>query len=134
MARDWEGEVLGIYPACVEMVADTFVIEALSAWRAMEWASDMGFWWIVLEGDSLAVISKLRHNGFDWSPIGTYVEAAKRLSPSFQRLQILHVKCDGNAVAHRVAKEAFYLELQVCWVEEFPFWLHYLVEADRTEI
>ncbi|KAH1074286.1 hypothetical protein J1N35_026614 [Gossypium stocksii] len=60
LARDFTGEVVGGCTCSLENVDDPFVAEARACERAIQFADAMGFQRVLLEGDSLTVIKKLK--------------------------------------------------------------------------
>jgi len=130
VARDWKGEVCGAFACRVDNLADSETAEALVAWKALDWAAHMGFKTIQLEGDALSVISKLQNPTGDLSDVGPYIETASQMFPTFQKMQVLHVKRYGNTVANCLAQHGLSLEQDMFWMEEAPMWLNPLLCTD----
>ncbi|XP_016729676.1 uncharacterized protein [Gossypium hirsutum] len=76
LARDFEGLVMGACTVPNDDITDAFVAEARACERALYFARDMGFCKVVLEGDSITVIKKLKTNAIDrsiLSPISQHI-------------------------------------------------------------
>ena len=120
VARDSEGQVLGALAGKEWYVAMPEVAEGLAVRRALIWAREMGFSRIIVEGDSLSLINKLKGTGMDFSPIGHLVDDSKQLRKDFSHCLFSHVKRDGNHVAHKLARLGLVLDNDSYWMEELP--------------
>ncbi|OMO82140.1 hypothetical protein COLO4_23207 [Corchorus olitorius] len=118
LARDEDGQVLGAIAGQIVMVADAFSAECLAAIKAVNWAKDMGFRQVEIEGDALSIIRKVNAVVPDFSPIGPYIADLKFLSSLFISCIFLHVRRDGNAVAHALTSLGASLLKEKIWMEE----------------
>ncbi|KAK8710607.1 hypothetical protein V6N13_145921 [Hibiscus sabdariffa] len=104
VARDSEDLVLA---ACVtphSNISDAFVAEALACKVAVQFAKDMGFLNVIIEGDSLTVVKKLNSASHDRG---------------------------ANKVAHSLAREFYYVHDPCYWTELVPPETFAAAEADR---
>ncbi|MBA0717958.1 hypothetical protein Golax_005729, partial [Gossypium laxum] len=62
---------------------------------AIQFARDLGFRSVEIEGDSALVLG-------------------------FEHFKFQHIKRGGNRVAHRLAREGFLRKRDVCWIEDGP--------------
>ncbi|XVF18743.1 hypothetical protein REPUB_Repub11eG0049400 [Reevesia pubescens] len=108
------------------------MVEAMAALKALEFSADMGFTKIVLEGDALSIITKLKEQSSDYSLIRPIIEDAKLKSKGFVECSFSHVPKSGNAVAHELGKFGLGRDTDVYWVEETPVFLEYLVAKDAS--
>ncbi|MBA0669753.1 hypothetical protein Goklo_029786 [Gossypium klotzschianum] len=67
LARDYRGEVVGADTCLFEEVGDAFVAEARACERALLFATMIGFRWLIVEGDSLSIIKKIKKREEDRS-------------------------------------------------------------------
>ena len=89
------------------------VIEAYVACRGMEFAQQMGFTNIILEGDALSIILKILQPDPSLSSIGNLTEDAKTMKKNFKSCKIQHVRREANGAARALAKSAFNLDEDV---------------------
>ncbi|XVF58906.1 hypothetical protein PTKIN_Ptkin07bG0103500 [Pterospermum kingtungense] len=68
---------MGAKSSRVQFVSDPFAIEAIVAKSAKEFASDLGFTDIILEGDALSIIKDINDVREDLSPIGVILKEAQ---------------------------------------------------------
>ena len=89
------------------------VIEAYATCRGMEFAQQMGFTNIILEGDALLIILKILQPDPSFSSIRNLIEDAKTMKKNFRSCKIQHVKKEANGAAHALAKSSFNLDEDV---------------------
>ena len=78
--RDSRGLVIASCSKVVHQVLGVCDVEAMVATWALSFASNVGVKWVVLEGDSMAVISGLREDGMVLVPYGLLLENVRILS------------------------------------------------------
>jgi hypothetical protein len=61
IVRDSSGEVLTALSTIVPFINDYDVVEVVVAWKAVTFCCEMGFQWMIFEGDFLNVVNALRH-------------------------------------------------------------------------
>ncbi|XVE52617.1 hypothetical protein DITRI_Ditri02bG0136100 [Diplodiscus trichospermus] len=84
----------------------------------------MGFSAIELEGDALTIIKKLLSNDHDLSHIRIIIEDGKLMLDSFVSCKVMHIGCEGNRVAHHLAKFGLDVSDDHIWMEEAPSFVH----------
>ncbi|MBA0701679.1 hypothetical protein Goari_022091, partial [Gossypium aridum] len=115
LARDSEGLIMGACTYSLEDVVDAFVAEARACERALYFARDMGFRKVVLEGDSLTVIKKLKTNITDRSVLNPISQHILVLAEDFEEVTYNFVPREVNRAAHELA--------MVDWNQKLPcFW------------
>ncbi|KAA3483859.1 reverse transcriptase [Gossypium australe] len=130
VARNDKGLVMG---ACVYQyteVADAFVAEARACERAVLFAIDMGFRKIILEGDSLTVIKKLRSAKNDRSVIHSIIQNICTMATFIEEVSYSFSLRSGNQAAHTLAVEGYRWPLPCCWIEEVPDRVNSIVVED----
>ena len=85
IARDNNGEVVGVLQASIRGITDPNVIEAYAAAKAILFGQQMGFTRIILEGDALMVINKILQTSPSLSNNGNLVDDVKGLmNPTYK--------------------------------------------------
>ncbi|KAL4376319.1 hypothetical protein GQ457_02G029080 [Hibiscus cannabinus] len=107
VVRDSNGHLLG---SCIQLnnaIASCFAREAQAVIQGLNFACDLGCMLVILERDSLTVISKLRSNNEDLSVLCLYISEARGISRNFVLCQFVFTPRGGNVVAHRLAHFVF---------------------------
>ena len=86
----------------------------------MVFAQELSLTNVIIEGDCLRVIHTLVYSGWCKTLFTQVIEETKRLGESLRLCQFLHVKRDGNKLAHALARKAVSSADTVVWVEELP--------------
>lgn len=79
------------------------MVKALVARRALIFAQEISIIHVVVEGDSLKVISTLNNPKPNRTQLGHIIEDIKRASFCMQVCSFYHV-CGGNRLAHSLAR------------------------------
>ncbi|KAK8563481.1 hypothetical protein V6N13_006324 [Hibiscus sabdariffa] len=109
--------------ACVILhyvVNDAFIAEARACEAAVNFAMELGFMSIHVEGDSLTVIKKLSSLSNDKPIIRPIISDIKSKLTFFKKITFSHVGHRGNEAAHVLAKAHHCFQLPRYWIEEFP--------------
>ncbi|GMI75965.1 hypothetical protein like AT2G13980 [Hibiscus trionum] len=120
VCRDGEGFVVAAGILQHHNVGDAFVAEAMAYLQAVQLVREAGFLNIIVEGDSLTVIRKLRTSIKDSSITGPIVYDNKEASKLFSSISFNHVRREANKVAHELAKEGRNFHCPRFWIEEAP--------------
>lgn len=86
------------FPVSVEMV------EMLVSHWALVFAEKLGFDRLVVEGDSEFIINSINGGIMESSPFGHILQDIKWLLAGFSNVSIIHIRREGNCVAHRLAR------------------------------
>lgn len=120
--RNSEGAVIGTLRTnrhCI--IADPFTTaEALALYHVASFCKHLGLSQIVIEGDSLQVITLLRQQTTDWSQGGFITQAAKDLLNSFTKWISSHTKRAGNQMTHLLAKDALLIDSSLHDLDVIP--------------
>ena len=81
-------------------------MEASAARGAIQFAKDLGFTMIDLEGDSKIIVDALPLTEPYTTLYGHIIEDIKQSAKSLQSVHFLHTKREGNVMAHLLAKRA----------------------------
>ncbi|KAK8992980.1 hypothetical protein V6N11_049038 [Hibiscus sabdariffa] len=106
-------------------------IEALAAIHGLRFALDLGCMLVVLESDSLIIISKLRSVVDDLSILRPYIADTRSVSQAFAYCRFAFTPRSGNEVAHCLAHLGKDSIVKMFWFEEVPPQASALVQADR---
>ncbi|KAG8472326.1 hypothetical protein CXB51_034252 [Gossypium anomalum] len=104
--------------------------EAKACLHAVTVAEELGFQRLVVKGDPLTVVKKVRSLGEEISSIFVIIKEIKEKAQRFKELIFSFVGRLVNQVAHAMAKEGKQWSLLRVWIEEAP--LRVEVEAERN--
>ena len=130
--RDHEGDVIASY--CDVFNAKLEVDEALAIRGAVEIASDIGLNKIMVESDCLKLINHLQKRKVEASAFGQLVADILAFMKNLTSFYFLHLKREGNIVAHRLSHISIYLGEMRVWMEEVPVKVHNAVLSDSSMI
>ncbi len=102
------------YPHSVEAV------EAFAARTTVNLVLDLGLREVDIEGDSLKIITALQQNSPCYTLYGHLIMDTNTLAQNLISFQFMHVKRDGNTVAHSLAKRARLCEPLEVWMDSVP--------------
>uniref|UniRef100_A0A2N9GZI9 Reverse transcriptase domain-containing protein n=1 Tax=Fagus sylvatica TaxID=28930 RepID=A0A2N9GZI9_FAGSY len=130
IVRNHRGEVMAAlcqripYPYSIEAV------EASAAKAAVTFVLDLGLQEVDIEGDSLKIITALQQTSPCYTSYGHLILDTNTLAQNLTSYQFMHVKRDGNSVAHSLAKRARLCEPLEIWMESVPPDLHTILFSD----
>ncbi|KAK5775803.1 hypothetical protein PVK06_043745 [Gossypium arboreum] len=130
IARDYKEEYVGAETDLFNDVVDAFVAEARACERALLFAINMGFHYLLVEGDSLTVINKLKVKEEDRSIIRLVIHYIHHLEKCFEEICYLFVPRLVNGVAYTLAMEGRRRQRFGFWVDEVPNYVKMLGEKD----
>jgi hypothetical protein len=81
---------------------------------------DKGVFYIILEGDSQQIVTKIKEGTPNTSRYGHFVEGIKSILQSFRSAMVVHVKRDANLTAHQLVKDAVIHVINTTKVKEIP--------------
>ena len=87
-------------------VQDSTKAEVLTCRRALEFAINIGFSELVIEGDSAQVLNSLKSTDTNWSRLGHISADIQCLMAGLQWVEVKLEKRDANCVAHSLARYA----------------------------
>ncbi|XP_075655242.1 uncharacterized protein LOC142625480 [Castanea sativa] len=118
--RNGKGEVMAALSAKGPPVEDSEEAETLACRRAVEFAVDIGFSELVIEGDNAAVMTSLSSPGPNMSRLGHIVHDIQWMATGFRWVYVSHVNRDANSVAHLLARYAKNVTKDMIWMEDTP--------------
>ena len=118
--RNSDGDVMASMSQQVQLPTTVTQVEAMAARKAAEFALEIGFNKVVLEGDSEIVYKDLKNNGPSLALHGRLVQDVKALFPLFSSICFSHVGRAGNKAAHSLARRAILSQNLNVWMEDVP--------------
>ncbi|KAF5471730.1 hypothetical protein F2P56_008503 [Juglans regia] len=94
--RDNAGQVLATMKSRKPLFPDPLLAEALGALEAVQFGLDIGLSQVIIEGDSLQVVTALKSDKESWNSTSMFVNEAKQLTKYFAKWDISHVRRNGN--------------------------------------
>ncbi|GKV27974.1 hypothetical protein SLEP1_g37084 [Rubroshorea leprosula] len=133
VARNHQGEVLAAMACKGQGVVAAEIAEACSLRMALQWAHDLTFRKIFLETDCVSLVTAINNEFLSTnSSLGAVLSDCRVLMTSFMHCQVNHIRREGNAVAHELAKRALQAEANEYWIEEVPVDIAHLVTGDHN--
>ena len=120
MVRNGNGEVMDAISAKGGPVRDSEEVEVLACRKALEFAIDVGFMEVILEGDNARVLKTMAQAQLDLARIGFIYEDIWCLISDFRSFSINCVRRSVNGVAHALARFARLSDNKAVWLEEDP--------------
>ncbi|MBA0765543.1 hypothetical protein Gotri_014722 [Gossypium trilobum] len=105
LVRNNEGLVIVACTYPYENVADSTTVKARACLRAVIFMEELGFQEVVVKGDALAAIEKLRALEEDKSTISILVKEIKFRLDKFESMEFRFVPCQRNRVAHSLVEK-----------------------------
>ncbi|GMI81993.1 hypothetical protein HRI_001868600 [Hibiscus trionum] len=129
--RNTQGQILGASSSMVYHIPSTFAAEAHAVVCGLRLAADLGFSHVAIEGDSGAIINKLRSPLEDPSDIGALISEAKGQSRVFQGCTFLFRHRSAKKAAHALTTLRRSLDTDLVWIEETPAEIEAIAADDR---
>ena len=118
--RNDKGEVMAALSARGPPVTDSEEAKVLAGRKALEFALDLGFSEVVLEGDNIGVMRSIQSKGANNSSLGHIYGDIHCLAAGFRVWSVSYVKRTANSVAHSLAKYVRQVVDEQVWLEESP--------------
>ncbi|XP_042939476.1 uncharacterized protein LOC122274506 [Carya illinoinensis] len=120
VVRDYEGRILATMRKNKCLFPDPLLAEAYGTLQATTFGLELGLRKIILQGDSLQITQALKKKDANWTSVGMFVSEAKEIRKNFLKRDVLHVRRDGNVIAHVLAKDALVISDVIVTMEESP--------------
>ncbi|XP_023884299.1 uncharacterized protein LOC112028995 [Quercus suber] len=120
MIRNNQGEVMAAMAARGPPVSCSEEAETLACRKALEFAVDVGFSELIVEGDNINVMRAVSASTRNFSMLGNVIADIHCILCGLGGVSISCVRRDGNRVAHVLAKFARGLNEDMYWMEEVP--------------
>ena len=120
VVRDAEGMIIAAMCQNIQLPSSVDLVEALAARRAILFSQELCLAHVMVEGDSLKVITAINNPQKNRTQWGHVVEDIKRASSWFQTCSFGHLYREGNSLAHSLAKRPVLSADLDVWLEELP--------------
>lgn len=115
------GEVMGALAHPIEGVDDPLMAEALAVVKSLQFARDMGFTRVVVQGDFAGIVNRLKSGEDDLSAVGLAIKEGRALVGQFNWCTIIHKRRQCNSSAeHWLANYGMGLPQEAIWVKQAP--------------
>lgn len=98
--RDDAGNVVTVKAKYLPYLINPQTAEAMAGWYAIQFGREMGGRFIILEGDSLEVVTALRRKVSANQVCGQLLDDIKTFFSHFTSVDVRHVRRDANKAAH----------------------------------
>ena len=106
------------------------VVEASTARCATKFALDLGLMEVDIVGDSSDVVNALNQPDTCYTLYGHLISDTKQIAQHLNLCQFMHVKWDGNSVAHSFAKRARHSQPHEVWMKSVPLDINFVIFSD----
>ena len=104
--RDSTRLIIGAISQKNRLPSSMVMVEALAASRAISFARETSILRVVVEGNSLQVIKAINSTKPSKTSYGHIIDEIKLLSSSLPCCSFVHIRCEGNKLAHALARKA----------------------------
>ncbi|KAL2900792.1 Down syndrome critical region protein 9 [Bienertia sinuspersici] len=104
VTRDSEGQIMAIAARRRYVRWSADYAEAAAASFVLMKAIQLGFKYIILESDAVSLVSAIKHNSGNFSPLFIFYDEIRRMKNSIEHFDVCHVNRGGNTIAHLVAR------------------------------
>ncbi|KAK5836647.1 hypothetical protein PVK06_012444 [Gossypium arboreum] len=120
IVRNNNGFVIGSCTYSIENIRDPTIVETYARLHEVAFAENLGFQYIILEGDPLNVVKKLQKNDdyIDRSVIGGIIDEIRNKARKFRSLMYRHIPQEANEAAHVIVMWGKGRDLPTFWVEK----------------
>ncbi|KAK8542594.1 hypothetical protein V6N13_136842 [Hibiscus sabdariffa] len=134
ICRDNAGFIMAACTSPHSHVADAFLAEALACLQAVNFARDLGFSRVIMEGDSLTIIKKVCSKTADVSLISPVIYDIRRVTRGFADISFCFTHREANGAAHALAREGKLFNCPIFRIEEAPPNATLAAEIDRVKL
>jgi ribonuclease HI len=129
--RDEMERVAAALSKTLTSLQDPTFNETLGARGAVEFAKQLGFNEIILEGDSKQVVMAISSKEQTWCKFDHIVGDILEVLKTFRWWDIGHIKRTANGAAHGLAKAAVKDLGERTWLEEIPSTIYDIVTIEQ---
>ncbi|KAK9997335.1 hypothetical protein SO802_022021 [Lithocarpus litseifolius] len=120
-------EYAGILVLQLEQAYQPVEVEAITACRAVEFGSEIGVDYAIMEDDPEVIVKALRNKDNGFLFIAPLINDVSLFSGLYSELSYFHIRKNGNKVAHSLARLALITIDCTVWMEDVPFRTLYFV-------
>ena len=89
-------------------------------WKALEFAIDVGFSDLIVEGDNATVMKSIASGQTDLSRLGNIYDDIRCLAGGLRYMEFNSICRSANGIAHSLARYAKHLDEDIVWLEDSP--------------
>nr|XP_023887308.1 uncharacterized protein LOC111999419 [Quercus suber] len=130
--RNNRGEIMGAMSKRMEIPLGALEVEAKAFEEGLLLAGDLGLKHFVLEGGAQGVTDALMGYSSPPTSIQMIIEGIQRQQGNVLQWKANHVRRTSNMAAHRMARNAKFVNDSVIWVEDIPPIIEFQVNKDVT--
>ena len=101
-------------------IQDSEEAEVSTCRKALEFAVDIGFSDLIVEGDSITVMNSITSTQSDLSRLGNIYDDNHCLAGGLGRVEFNSISQSANGVAHSLTRYAKHLDEDIVWLEDSP--------------
>lgn len=116
--RNDRGQIIGAMTKKLHLPLGALEVETKAAEEGIILARDLGLGEVVVEGDSMTVMSALSGVNHPPCPIQKVVESSVHMLRRFKDWEAKYVGRNSNVAAHQLARKANSISDAVIWVED----------------
>jgi hypothetical protein len=120
ICQDSNGVSLGARSVTKQVNADPKMEEVMAALLAMQFSKEVGFFYVIFEGDAAQVINEINSVPPYTSRVGHFLENIHLEKGCFKSVTFSFIPRECNSAAHNLANEASNNYVDHCWLEEMP--------------
>ena len=120
MVRDEKGNVITAMSGKLDFPLGVLETEAKALEIGVNFAKEVGLRDVVFKCDSQLIINAVHSFGEAAASVQNIIHGVLRNAQCFRTFDFLHIKRQGNALAHLLAQHAKYVENVIVWLEECP--------------
>ncbi|MBA0633824.1 hypothetical protein Godav_025499 [Gossypium davidsonii] len=132
--KNHECLVMGACTYPLGRTGDSTTAEAKACLQAVIFGEEMGFRDLVVEGDGLIVIKKLKLDSADRSVVGNIINEIQRKIFSFVNLSFEYTSRKTNETTHALEARVYNLTSSSYWIEEVPTEMEPTIVNDQRRL
>ncbi|XP_065623665.1 uncharacterized protein LOC136065005 [Quercus suber] len=118
--RDSAGLIIGALSQKIKLPSSLVMVEVLAASQAISFVREISILRVVVEGNSLQVIKAINNTKSSKTSYGHIIDEIKLLSSSLPCCSFVHVRHEGNKLAHVLVRRAILFADIDVWLEDLP--------------
>jgi len=134
IVRDTNGNIFAASSSSILANVEPVVAESMAALHAIEFCCGRGLIKIILEGDSLQVVSAIKKQGFIWATHRQIIADIQDVLRFFQSWEVCHTKCAENSATHLLAKACFNHAQERVWIHCIPECISLFVPSEDSPL
>ena len=118
--RNNRWQVMAALSSKSHAVVDSEEAEVLACRKVLEFAVDVGFSKLIVEGNNINVMKSIKSNQVDLSRLGNLYDDIRCMAGCLQHVDFHSIKRSANGVSHSLSHYARHLSEDIVWLEDSP--------------